>query len=86
VSEDSYAVHLGALGFPNFDPHGFEPFVGTSRKEDEEVLPRHMDFAAALQEVTDAPSSRSCGGSRARSKPIVCALPEALRSIALPMS
>jgi carbamoyltransferase len=54
VSEDRYQVDLGALGFPSFDPHRFEPLLGPSRKEDEEILPRHMDFAAALQEVTDA--------------------------------
>jgi carbamoyltransferase len=54
VSEDSYEVDLGALGFPSFDPHGFEPLLGPSRKEEDEILPRHMDFAATLQEVTDA--------------------------------
>jgi carbamoyltransferase len=52
VSEDSYAVDRGALA--SSDPHGFEPLFGPNRKEDEEILPRHMDFAAALQEVTDA--------------------------------
>ena len=54
VSEDSYAVDLGALGFPSFDPGGFEPLIGPSRKPEEEFLPRHMHFAAALQAVTDA--------------------------------
>jgi carbamoyltransferase len=53
VSEDSYAVDLGALGFPSFDPPGFEPLLGPSRKEEDEFLPRHMHFAAALQAVTD---------------------------------
>jgi carbamoyltransferase len=54
VSEDSYEVDLGALGFPSFDPPGFAPLLGPSRKEEEEILPRHMDFAATLQVVTDA--------------------------------
>jgi carbamoyltransferase len=54
VSEDSYEVDLGALGFPSFNAPGFEPLLGPSRKEEEEILPRHMDFAATLQEVTDA--------------------------------
>jgi carbamoyltransferase len=54
VSEDSYQVDLGALGFPSFDAPGFERLLGPSRKEEEEILPRHMDFAATLQEVTDA--------------------------------
>ena len=54
VSEDSYAVDLGALGFPSSDPGGFEPLIGPSRKPEEEFLPRHMHFAAALQAVTDA--------------------------------
>ena len=53
VSEDSYEVDLGALGFPSFDPQGFEPLLGPSRKDDDEILPRHMDFAATLQVVTD---------------------------------
>ena len=54
VNEDSYQVDLGALGFSTVDPQGFVPLVGPSRKEDEDILPRHMDFAATLQEVTDA--------------------------------
>jgi carbamoyltransferase len=54
VSEDSYEVDLGALGFPSFNPPGFEPLLGPGRKEEEEILPRHMDFAATLQVVTDA--------------------------------
>ena len=54
VSEDSYEVDLGALGFPSFNAPGFEPLLGLSRKDEEEILPRHMDFAATLQEVTDA--------------------------------
>jgi carbamoyltransferase len=54
VSEESYEVDLRALGFPSFDAPGFEPLLGPSRKEEEEILPRHMDFAATLQEVTDA--------------------------------
>ena len=54
VSEDSYAVDLDALGFPSFDPPGFEPLIGPSRRPEEEFLPRHMHFAAALQAVTDA--------------------------------
>ena len=54
VSEDSYEVDLAALGFfPTFHS-GFEALLGPSRKEDEEILPRHMDFAATLQMVTDA--------------------------------
>jgi carbamoyltransferase len=54
VSEESYEVGLRALGFPSFDAPGFEPLLGPARKEEEEILPRHMDFAATLQEVTDA--------------------------------
>ena len=54
VSEDSYEVDLGALGFPSFDPTGFEPLLGPRRKREEEILPRHMHFAAALQAATDA--------------------------------
>jgi len=54
VSEDSYEVDLAALGFfPTFHS-GFEALLGPSRKEDEEILPRHMNFAATLQMVTDA--------------------------------
>ncbi len=54
VSEDSYTVDLAALGFPSFEPKGFEPLLGPRRTPDEEILPRHMHFAAALQAATDA--------------------------------
>jgi carbamoyltransferase len=54
VSEDSYQVDLGALGFPSFYPKGFEPLLGPKRKPEEEFLARHMHFAAALQDVTNA--------------------------------
>ena len=54
VSEDSYHVDLAALGFPSFDPPGFEVAFGARRKPDEDIVRRHMDFAAALQEATNA--------------------------------
>jgi carbamoyltransferase len=54
VSEDAYEVDLGALGFPSFDPQGFEDLLGPKRLPEAEILPRHMDFAAALQDVTNA--------------------------------
>jgi carbamoyltransferase len=54
VSDDSYRVDLTALGFPSFDLKGFELLLGRKRHPDEEILPRHMDFAAALQEATNA--------------------------------
>jgi carbamoyltransferase len=54
VSEDSYTVDLAALGFPSFEPKGFVPLLGPRRKPEEEILPRHKHFAAALQAATDA--------------------------------
>jgi carbamoyltransferase len=54
VSEDSYQVDLGALGFPSFDLRGFELLLGPKRQPDEEILAQHMDFAAALQDATNA--------------------------------
>ena len=85
VSEDSYQVDLAALGFPSFDPQGFEPLLGPRRKPEEEILPRHMHFAAALQDATDAAVRGSAAAARAlRQDRGVCALPEASRSIASP--
>jgi carbamoyltransferase len=54
VSEDSFQVDLAALGFPSFEPKGFETLLGRRRKADEEILSHHMHFAAALQAATDA--------------------------------
>src|SRR5262245_8953223 len=54
VTEDNYTVDLAALGFPSFEPKGFEPLLGPRRKPEEEILPGHMHFAAALQSATDA--------------------------------
>jgi carbamoyltransferase len=54
VSDDNYKVDLAALGFPSFEPAGFEPLLGPKRKADDEILPRHMHFAAALQDATNA--------------------------------
>jgi carbamoyltransferase len=54
VSEDSYQVDLGALGFPSVEPKGFDALLGPRRKPEEEILPQHMHFAAALQDATDA--------------------------------
>jgi carbamoyltransferase len=54
VSEDGYQVDLAALGFPSFDLKGFELLLGPKRHPEEEILPRHMDFAAALQDATNA--------------------------------
>jgi carbamoyltransferase len=54
VSEEGYQVDLGALGFPSFNLRGFELLLGPKREPDEEILARHMDFAAALQEATNA--------------------------------
>jgi carbamoyltransferase len=54
VNEDSYTVDLAALGFPSFEPKGFEPLLGPRRKPEEEIVLRHMHFAAALQAATDA--------------------------------
>ena len=54
VSEDSYQVDLAALGFPAYDPKGFELLLGPRRKPDDEIVAQHMHFAAALQDVTNA--------------------------------
>jgi carbamoyltransferase len=54
VSEDSYQVDLAALGFPSFDLKGFQLLLGPKRHPDEDIVQRHMDFAAALQEATNA--------------------------------
>jgi carbamoyltransferase len=54
VGEDGYAVDPGALGFPSFDPKGLEALLGPRRKPESEILPRHMDIAAALQAATNA--------------------------------
>lgn len=54
VSEDGYQVDLAALGFPSFDLRGFELLLGPKRQPDDEILAQHMDFAAALQDVTNA--------------------------------
>jgi carbamoyltransferase len=54
VSENGYEVDPGALGFPSFDPKGFEALLGPRRKPESEILPRHMHFAAALQAATNA--------------------------------
>jgi carbamoyltransferase len=54
VSDDNYKVDLAALGFPSFEPAGFEPLLGPKRKAGDEILPRHMHFAAALQDATNA--------------------------------
>ena len=71
VSEDSNQVDLGALGFPSFDPKGFEPLLGPRRNPEAEILPQHMDFAAALQATTNSAVlallrrlERSAGGKR----------------------
>ena len=71
MSEDSYQVDLGALGFPSFDPKGFEPLLGPRRNPEAEILPQHMDFAAALQATTNSAVlallrrlERSAGGKR----------------------
>jgi carbamoyltransferase len=54
VSEGGYQVDLAALGFPSYEPKGFEPLLGPKRKPEEEILPQHMHFAAALQDATNA--------------------------------
>ena len=54
VSEDSYQVDLAALGFPSFEPKGFETLLAQTQSPDEEILPHPMHFAAALQAATDA--------------------------------
>ena len=71
MSEDSNQVDLGALGFPSFDPKGFEPLLGPRRNPEAEILPQHMDFAAALQATTNSAVlallrrlERSAGGKR----------------------
>jgi carbamoyltransferase len=71
VSEDSYAVDPDALGFPSFDPQGFEALFGPRRAPEEEILPQHMHLAAALQASTNAAVvallrrlERSVGGGR----------------------
>jgi carbamoyltransferase len=54
VSDDGYRVDLGALGFPSFDLKGFQLLLGPKRKPEEDILAQHMDFAAALQDATNA--------------------------------
>jgi carbamoyltransferase len=51
VGEDGYAVDLGAAGFS--DPNRLVALFGPRREPDAEILPRHMDVAAALQAATD---------------------------------
>jgi carbamoyltransferase len=54
VDEDGYAVNSDALGFPSVNAKGLVALLGPVREPDAEILPRHMDIAAALQAATDA--------------------------------
>jgi carbamoyltransferase len=49
LREDGYAVDPKA-----FDPKGLEALFGPRRRPEEEILPHHMNIAAALQAATDA--------------------------------
>ena len=49
VREDGYAVDPKA-----FDPRGLEALFGPKRRPQAEILPHHMNIAAALQAATDA--------------------------------
>jgi carbamoyltransferase len=52
VSGDSYAVD-DAIDFRTFEGEGLKALFGPRRYEGEEIAKRHMDIAAALQEMTD---------------------------------
>jgi carbamoyltransferase len=53
VGEDDYAVDHDALGMWSNDAAKLEALLGPARAADGEILPVHMDIAAALQAATD---------------------------------
>ena len=78
-----YAVDPEAIGFQSAKrARTRKPCSVRRGNMDVEILPRHADIAAALQEAPMRPSWHSCGGSSARCRSTICALPAASRSIA----
>src|SRR5262249_20978634 len=54
VGEEDYAVDPAAAGFLSARGPGLQALLGEPRFPDSQILPRHADIAAALQEATDA--------------------------------
>jgi carbamoyltransferase len=54
VGKQDYAVDPEAIGFQSAKVSRIESLLGPPRDLDQELLPRHADIAAALQEATDA--------------------------------
>jgi len=54
VGNEDYAVDPEAIGFQSVKVSRLETLLGPPRYEDMELLPRHADIAAALQEATNA--------------------------------
>ena len=52
VGKESYAVDPEAIGFQSAKSSRIESLLGPPRDPDMELLPRHADIAAALQEAT----------------------------------
>ncbi len=55
VGKEDYSVSADFIGFHGRQIDRLEAMVGAGRfSETEQLLPRHADIAAALQEATDA--------------------------------
>jgi carbamoyltransferase len=54
VGEEDYAVDPEAIGFQSAKVSRIESLLGPPRYQGMEILPRHADIAAALQEATNA--------------------------------
>jgi carbamoyltransferase len=54
VGKEDYAVDPEAIGFQSAKSSRLESLLGPPRDMDTEILPRHADIAAALQEATSA--------------------------------
>jgi carbamoyltransferase len=54
VGKEKYAVDPEAIGFQSAKTNRVEGLLGLPREEGMELLPRHADIAAALQEATEA--------------------------------
>jgi carbamoyltransferase len=54
VSDDSYAVDPNVIGIGAARTGRLEALIGQVREPESEILPRHMDVAAALQAATDS--------------------------------
>lgn len=54
IGKEDYAVDPEAIGFQSAKSSKIETLLGPPRDPDAEILPRHADIAAALQEATNA--------------------------------